>query len=79
MHASPSGRGTRIGDALDTILDAAGVTPEIAVDPERFRATDIAVGDAARLRGATGWEPEIPFPDTLRALVQDWQDRIGTP
>ena len=74
-----SGRGVRIGDALDKILQAAGVTPEIAVDPDRFRATDVAVGDASRLRAATGWEPETPLADTLWALVQDWQNRIGAP
>jgi len=72
-----SGRGVRIGDALESILRTAGVPAEIEVDAGRFRPTDIAVGDATRLREATGWEPRVAFEDTLRALVEDWQVRVS--
>ena len=72
-----SGRGVRIGDALESILRIADVSVEIEVDAELFRPTNFAVGDATRLRQATGWEPRIAFEDTLRVLVEDWRLRIS--
>ncbi len=72
-----SGRGVRIGDALDEILAIAGVKPEIEIDPERFRPTDHAVGNADRLRSATGWKPRTPLSRTLERLVQDWRERLS--
>ena len=72
-----SGRGVRIGDALDEILAIAGVKPEIEIDPERYRPTDHAVGNADRLRSATGWKPRTPLSRTLERLVQDWRERLS--
>jgi GDP-4-dehydro-6-deoxy-D-mannose reductase len=70
-----SGRAVRIGDALDTILRLTEVSPRVEVDPERFRPTDYAVGDATRLRGTTGWAPQVALEDTLARLVADWCGR----
>jgi len=50
---------------------------EIAVEPERWRPTDRAVGDAARLREATGWAPSVPFDATLRALLADAREAVS--
>lgn len=72
-----SGRPVRIGDALDTILRLAGVAPRVEIDPERFRPTDRAVGDATRLRDAIGWEPAVPLEDTLARVVAYWRERVA--
>ncbi len=72
-----SGRGVRIGDTLEAILKLAGVEPRIEVDPERLRPTDRTVGDAERLREATGWEPRIAFETTLERLVAHWHERLS--
>ena len=56
-----SGVGRRIGELLDTLIELAGARCEVEVDPERVRPTDHAVGDASRLRAATGWEPRVPW------------------
>jgi GDP-4-dehydro-6-deoxy-D-mannose reductase len=42
-----------------------------------MRANDIPVliGDATRLRNATGWRPEIPFEQTLDDLLAYWRDQ----
>jgi len=71
------GAGVRVGDALDTLCSLAGIAPTIEVDPERFRPTDVAVGDASRLRGACGWEPRVSFAQTLERLLGDWQQRVS--
>ena len=72
-----SGEGQRVGDALDAILGLAGVRAEIQVDPERLRPTDLAVGDATRLRQATGWAPRVTFQEMLARVVEDWQGRVS--
>jgi len=33
--------------------------------------TDYLVGDAARLRAATGWAPRYALDETLRAMLSD--------
>jgi GDP-4-dehydro-6-deoxy-D-mannose reductase len=71
-----SGRGVSIGEVLKQLLDHSYVQPEIEVAPERLRPTDHAVGDAGRLRAATGWEPRIPISVTLERLFEDWRQRI---
>jgi GDP-4-dehydro-6-deoxy-D-mannose reductase len=71
-----SGRGVPIGDVLKQLLDHSYVQPEIEVDPERLRPADHAVGDAARLRAATGWAPRIPISATLEHLFEDWRLQV---
>jgi GDP-4-dehydro-6-deoxy-D-mannose reductase len=72
-----SGRGVRVGDALERLLALAGVSPRIEIDPERLRPADFSVGDASRLRRTTGWEPRVPFERTLARLFDDWRTRIS--
>jgi nucleoside-diphosphate-sugar epimerase len=63
-----SGVGRPISELLDALIEIAGVRCTIAVDPERVRPTDSAIGDAGRLRAATGWEPRTAWRDTLSRL-----------
>jgi GDP-4-dehydro-6-deoxy-D-mannose reductase len=71
-----SGKGVRIGDALRILCEFAGISPQIEVDPDFYRSTDIAVGDSARLRAASGWKPRVPFEKTLERLLDDWRSRV---
>jgi GDP-4-dehydro-6-deoxy-D-mannose reductase len=73
-----SGQARRIGDVLDALLALAGVSPRIEVDPARLRPADVAVGDASRLRAATGWAPRVPFELTLRRVLDDWRSRVAS-
>ncbi len=74
-----SGTARRIGDVLDGLLAAAGLSVTIESDPGRARPTDIAraVGDASQLRDALGWAPEVPWEHTLRDVIDDWTMRIA--
>jgi GDP-4-dehydro-6-deoxy-D-mannose reductase len=74
-----SGRGVRLGDLLRRLIALAGVEVEVRQDPGRIRPADIPVlvGDNARLRAATGWEPRIALDQTLRDLLEDWRARTG--
>ena len=73
-----SGSGVRIRDLLQRLIELSGLRVEVRVDPERLRPADIPalVGDPARLRQATGWQPRHPLDQTLRDLLQYWRERV---
>ena len=74
-----SGTGTAMREVLRTLITIAGVPVEVREDPARMRPADvpIAVGDATKLREATGWAPRIPLPAALRAVYDDARARLG--
>jgi GDP-4-dehydro-6-deoxy-D-mannose reductase len=73
-----SGTGLAIRDMLDILLASSPARVEVRVDPERLRPSDIPVliGDPARLRAATGWEPQIPLERTLADLLDFWRGKV---
>lgn len=72
-----SGVGRRIGTLLDLLRQEAGIEARVEVDPARIRPADVSVGDASRLRAATGWEPRVPFEVSLRRVLDDWRARVA--
>src|SRR5256885_16137991 len=52
-------------------------------DPARLRPSDVPIlwADASKFQKATGWEPKIPFEQTLRDLLDYWRAtvRLATP
>ncbi len=62
-----SGRGVSVRDVADMMLSMSDAPLELVVNPELVRPVDVPrlVGDPARLRAATGWEPQIPLERTL--------------
>lgn len=73
-----SGVARPIRTVVDMLVQRARVPVEVIVDPDRLRPLDtpIIVGDATRLRTATGWEPRIPFDTTLDDLLEYWRSRV---
>jgi GDP-4-dehydro-6-deoxy-D-mannose reductase len=74
-----SGRGVRVREVLDTLLELAAVQAEVEVDPTRYREADHRVGDATKLRRATGWEPRTPLRETLAAVLDSWREQCRPP
>ena len=72
-----SGVGRPVRAVLDALVARARVAIRVETDPERMRANDIPVliGDPSRLRETTGWQPEIPFDQTLDDLLAYWRQR----
>lgn len=64
-------RSTR--DVLRELILAAHVPVEVREDALRMRPSDVPllVGDNAKLRKATGWEPQIPFERSIREVFLD--------
>jgi GDP-4-dehydro-6-deoxy-D-mannose reductase len=54
------------------------VRVEVRPDPTRMRPSDVKLlwADATKFRRATGWEPEIPFTQTLKDLLDYWRTHV---
>lgn len=68
-----------IADMLKTLLSMSTVSSiHVETDPERLRPidADLQVPNTAKFKGVTGWEPEIPFEQTMHDLLQYWRNRI---
>lgn len=74
-----SGTGITIRELLDRIVAMAEVEVRVETDPERLRPSDVEtlIGDSSKFRADTGWEPEIPFDQTLWDLLEYWRERIA--
>ena len=73
-----SGRGYSMHQVLEILLALAHVKVEVREDPARMRPSDVTllIGDCSKFRGATGWEPTIPFEVTLKDLLEHWRKRV---
>ena len=68
-----SGRAIAIRDIVTDLCAIAGVDPAIVVDPALVRSGEpgYIVGDRSRLERTTGWQPRIPWHQTLRDVYAD--------
>jgi nucleoside-diphosphate-sugar epimerase len=69
-----------VRELLDALLGYSTIEIEVRQDPERMRPVDtpVIVGDCSKLRAATGWEPRIPFKQTVGDVLDDWRNRVNT-
>lgn len=72
-----SGRGLSGHDLVARLLATSTARPRLVVEPARVRPTDASVGNAGRLRTATGWAPRRDLDDTLGRLLNDWRLRLA--
>jgi GDPmannose 4,6-dehydratase len=64
---------------LETLIAMSTVKNiRVETDPDRLRPidADLQVPNTEKFRLATGWEPQIPFEDSMRDLLNYWRDRI---
>ena len=70
-----------IGEMLQTLISMSTAKDRIRVetDPERLRPIDAdhQVPATGKFRAHTGWEPEIPYEQTMHDLLNHWRERIG--
>ncbi len=73
-----SGDPITIRELLDRLLALSTADIRVEQDPERMRPSDveILIGDASKFRKETGWEPQIPFDQTLRDTLDYWRNRL---
>jgi GDP-4-dehydro-6-deoxy-D-mannose reductase len=75
-----SGEAQSIRALLQTLLQYSDVDIRVERDPERYRPVDVPVvyGSARKFRQLTGWEPEIPFEQTLRDVLAHCRERVSS-
>lgn len=74
-----SGAGVSIAEVIAILRTHARVPLRVQSDPTLRRVHDVPriVGSHARATADTGWEPRIPLDVTLRAVLDDWRERIA--
>lgn len=72
-----TGRSVPISEVARQLSALSKAEVKLVPDPDLMRPVDVPVfvGDAARLRGATGWEPRIPLEATLADMMDYWRDQ----
>jgi len=75
-----SSRSHTIRDVLDMLLRLSTRQVRVEVDTERLRPSDVreARCDCRRFHADTGWKPEIGLEQSLRDVLDYWQERVRT-
>lgn len=73
-----SGQAVSVHELADALVARAAHPMRLEPDPARLRPADtpVLLGDASRLRAATGWVPTIPLDQTLDDVLADWRERV---
>jgi GDP-4-dehydro-6-deoxy-D-mannose reductase len=73
-----SGVGHSVAEVAEHLLGLARHAIELVPDPALVRPVEVPrlVGDNRRLREATGWEPTIPFDETLASILERWRVEV---
>jgi GDP-4-dehydro-6-deoxy-D-mannose reductase len=73
-----SGTAHAVSEVLDTFLAHSTVPIQVQPDPARMRPSDIprVVCDYAKLHTCTGWQPTIPFEQSLEDVLAYWRTKV---
>ncbi len=69
------GQAVSLQSVLNDLLALSATSITVALDPARMRPGDlpVCVGDPAKLFAETGWQPEIPWAQTLEDTLNAWR------
>lgn len=70
-----SGKAVAMQDILDELLSMATVPITAEQDPTKMRPSDtlVIVGNARKITGLTGWQPQITLTQTLQDILDYWR------
>jgi GDPmannose 4,6-dehydratase len=70
-----------VGTMLNYLISISACKDTIRVETEQSRIrpmdADLQVPDMAKFRKHTGWEPRIPFEQTMNDLLDYWRTRVN--
>lgn len=74
-----SGKPRSVRGVLETLLSFSTTEIRVEIDPDLYRPVDTLViyGSAEKFRRHTGWEPEIPFKQTLLDVLNYWREQVA--
>jgi GDP-4-dehydro-6-deoxy-D-mannose reductase len=72
------GQAVTIQSLLEQLLAMSTIHVDVQPDPQRMRPIDVplVVCDPRRFHACTGWQPHIPFKQTLQDILNDWRTRV---
>ena len=74
-------RTMKVGEVLDYLISLSPMRDKIkvTVSPELLRPSDVTlqIPSSEKFKQLTGWEPEIPFEETMKDLLEFWRDKVG--
>lgn len=67
-----------IGEMLQDLIDLTDLKPKIRINPKLLRPSDVTrqITDGTKFNTATGWQPEIPFVQTLQDTLDYWRREV---
>ncbi|MFQ6059293.1 MAG: GDP-mannose 4,6-dehydratase [Anaerolineae bacterium] len=73
-----SGQPRSVQELLDTLLGLSQTAIRVEQDPARFRPSDVPISycDASKFHARTGWQPQIPFEQSLRDVLDYWREKV---
>lgn len=76
-----SGKPRSVQGLLDALLEMSAVTIRVEQDPLRMRPSDVPIiyGDITKLATDTGWQPAVPFEESLRRVLAYWRQDVRRP
>jgi GDP-4-dehydro-6-deoxy-D-mannose reductase len=79
MYNISGGSAVAIREVLRQLITLARVPVEVRNDPARMRPSDLPrlIGDASRLRAATGWAPRISLATSLADVYAEARERVA--
>ncbi|MBF0605480.1 MAG: GDP-mannose 4,6-dehydratase [Nitrospirae bacterium] len=74
-----SGIEVTVRHIVEKLAALANVTLKVTQDPARMRQSEQRRmrGSHAKLTAGTGWKPEIPMDQSLRDILDDWQQTVA--
>jgi len=73
-----SGQAYSMQELLALLMSLSRTKMEVRIDPERLRPSDVPVllADSSKFRTLTGWQPRIPFKQTILDLLNYWRELV---
>ena len=69
-----------VGDTLNTLISFSTAKDDIkiVVEPDRLRPidADLQIPDCRKFKEHTGWQPMIPYKQTMKDLLDYWRDKV---
>ena len=73
-----AGQAHLVQELLDALIAASPASIEVTQDPNRVRSVDVPriVADCTRMQADTGWQPHIPFQQSLHDVLDYWREQV---
>lgn len=71
------GKGSSVSEIISMFESVSGLQVKLTTQESQVRGADVPVliADSSRFRSVTGWQPEIPFMETIKSVYNYYLDK----